>query len=418
MLGFLVKTYPKISETFILQEILALQDQYPGFYIFAMQRPTDNEFHAAFDQVSANVEYLPTRSTISGSSPILHLKYLCRRPWRYLSTIWALLQRVEDFKFAQFDQALGFTVSAEAKGIRHIHAHFASDPAGLAELVSRLSDITFSISAHAKDIYVSDSGALSRKLAKANFVVTCTDYNRRYLQSINFTQTPIYRIYHGIDPVRLRSESRKNVDNSNVPRILSVGRLREKKGFTFLIGACQLLHRAGYQFRCDIVGYGPDYEYLDALIARYQLTGVVCLLGKMTHHDLVALYRDTSIFALPSIIAKDGDRDGIPNVLMEAMVFSIPVVTTSVSGIPELVEHQKSGLRVESEDARALFESLKLLLDQPRLRKKLGVAGADRVVAKFSVGQNITQLETLLAKAVFSKDVHSVSQMTPKIYRG
>lgn len=417
MLGFLVKTYPKISETFILQEILALQNQYPGFQIFAMQRPTDNNFHRACDQVTAKVEYLSNLST-GRSSPIAHLKLLCTKPGRYLNTILELLPRLKGFEFTRFDQAVRFAALAETNGIRHIHAHFASDPAGLAELVNRLSGITFSISAHAKDIYLSDPGDLRRKMGRAEFVVTCTDYNRRYLQSINFAHTPIYRIYHGIDPVRIRSESHRKIDSSPVPRILSVGRLREKKGFSFLIGACQLLVRAGYEFRCDIAGYGPDYGFLAALINRYQLTGVVRLLGKMTHNDLIALYRDTCIFALPSIIANDGDRDGIPNVLMEAMVFSIPVVTTPVSGIPELVEHRKSGLWVEPENAFALFEALKLLLDRPELRKQLGVAGASRVAEKFSADQNIVELKALLANAVYSRDTHNISQLTPKIRHG
>jgi glycosyltransferase involved in cell wall biosynthesis len=183
-----------------------------------------------------------------------------------------------------------------------------------------------------------------------------------------------------------------------------VGRLREKKGFPTLIAACQLLVQAGYQFQCDIVGYGPDKEALKQLIEHYQLSSTVRLLGKLTHNELVVLYRQATLFALPCQITDDGDRDGIPNVLMEAMTFAIPVVSTSISGIPELIVNNKTGLLVEPKNHQALFSAIQELLDNSELRKQLGEAGRQCVNTQFSAKQHIGRLKELLACQLQKRD--------------
>jgi len=400
MLGFLVKTYPKISETFVLQEILELQKETFAMTIFSMQKPTDQQFHRAFDLVKPDVNYLSSEDRQCNATINTHLQFICGKPRAYLKTLIFTFTRSEGGTLSQFLQAVYFSGLVQEKGITHIHAHFASEPSGLAELVSRLCGVSYSISAHAKDIYLQDKSSLSRKIQYARFVVTCTDYNRRFLQAVNQSKTPVYCLYHGIDSARVTAENDQQLEQSTVLRILSVGRLREKKGFPTLLAACQLLHQSGYKFRCDIVGYGPDKEILQALIERYQLTGCVYLLGKLTHEKLVALYRQTAVFALPCQIADDGDRDGIPNVLMEAMTFAIPVVSTNISGIPELIENNQTGLIIEAKNKQALFCALKHLLDNPNLRKQLGNAGKQNVLSRFSAEHHITHLKELLTLAV------------------
>ena len=402
MLCFLVKTYPKISETFVLQEILELQKEAFGINIFSIQRPTDEKFHKAFDLVTADVNYLSSSDWQHRAFVSMHIRFFCSKPWSYLQTLIFIFTRSEGGKFSQFLQAVYFSGLVQEKGIKHIHAHFASEPSGLAELVSRLCGISYSISAHAKDIYLQNKSSLRRKIDHAKFVVTCTDYNCRYLQSINQSKTPVYRLYHGIDSARVASENEHSLVQSTVMRILSVGRLREKKGFPTLLAACHLLHQSGYKFQCDIVGYGPDMENLQALIDCYNLNDCVRLLGKLTHEKLVAIYRRTAIFALPCQIADDGDRDGIPNVLMEAMTFAIPIVSTNVSGIPELIENNKTGLVVDAKNKQALFNALRRLLDNPELCKQLGEAGKQCVLTQFSVDQHIGHLKELLISALDS----------------
>jgi glycosyltransferase involved in cell wall biosynthesis len=417
MLGFLVKTYPKISETFVLQEILALQNEPYHINIFSMQRPTDDKFHRAFNDVTADVNYLTPECWRQRSVIKIHLKFICSRLWPYVSTLIFTLTRPESGTFGQFCQAVYFSGLVKAKGITHLHAHFASEPAGLAELVSRLAGISYSISAHAKDIYLQNQSCLQRKICHAKFVVTCTNYNRQYLQSINTSKTPVHKLYHGIDSARLLNENVNQLPLPKMMRILSVGRLREKKGFITLIAACHLLVQAGYKFQCDIVGYGPDKEKFQQLIDSYHLNGIVRLLGKLTHSELISIYKQTTLFTLPCQIAEDGDRDGIPNVLMEAMTFAIPVVSTNVSGIPELIENNKSGLILEAKNHQSLFTALKRLLDSPELRRQLGKTGQERVTNHFAVDQHIIHLKELLAEALQERKAYTSNRRAAWLMR-
>jgi glycosyltransferase involved in cell wall biosynthesis len=180
--------------------------------------------------------------------------------------------------------------------------------------------------------------------------------------------------------------------------------LREKKGFVDLIHACGLLKQSGYQFRCEIVGSGPQQSALDALIRLLDLEHIVLLRGQLIHTELITLYRQADIFALPCQIGEDGDRDGIPNVLMEAMAMKIPVVSTDISGIPELIEHQLSGLLVDPNKPVLLSKALSSLLDNQHLRYQLGRAGRQRVLNKFSVEPNIKILKTLFNQSIQGTD--------------
>ncbi len=415
MLGFLVKTFPKVSETFVLQEILALQDEAYDMAIFSLQNPTDDKFHHAFNSVKVEVNYLTPEFWRRWQSIKIHLRLITQQFCTYWNTLYLSLIKNDDASLEQFFQAVYLTGLIQKQGIQHLHVHFASEPAGLAELASRLCGITYSISAHAKDIYLQNPACLTRKISNAQFVVTCTEYNRQYLQSINTSKTPVYRVYHGIDAARINSENNQKITPLRFDRlhILSVGRLQEKKGFPTLITACQLLKKAGYSFQCDIVGYGPYMETLQAFIEQHQLKDLVRLWGKLTHDQVVALYRQADIFTLPCQITDDGDRDGIPNVLMEAMTFAIPVISTKVSGIPEIIENNKTGLLIEAKNHHALFAALQRLIDEPELRKQLGKAGRHKVTTQFSSDQHIVQLKTLLSKALQNRgDINLLEPIT------
>lgn len=400
-IGFLVITYPKLSETFVLQEILSLERSGQPLHIFSLQRPTDSQFHAITNQVKAKVSYLDGGTNMFRDA-LAMLKQIVGYPLKTATTLKFLFGREEANKITDFRQALRLAKCTRQYRIAHIHAHFASRPAAIAELAQRLCGAGFSISAHAKDIYLSPESVLKRKLAAAQFTVTCTEYNHRYLERINSSSSPIVRVYHGLDKNRFNGDRRIEDDNPVEPFILGVGRLREKKGFDCLIGACRLLKHAGRKFRCGIVGYGPEREKLQRLIDLFELNDRVQLLGTLTHEELVSLYQRTEIFALPCQIGKDGDRDGIPNVLMEAMAMGIAVVTSRVSGIPELVEHRVSGLLTEPRDSRALVEALGLLIENPEYRRMLGEAGKQRVAEQFDLESNIATLRRLLRQSLES----------------
>ena len=351
--GVLVKTFPKLSETFILGELLSLERLGLELQVFALQRPTDRVLQTAGDALRAPVAYLPAAaSDRTLATALAHLRLFARRPRRYLRALFFARRRPEPGAGLDFWQAGWLAARLRRAGVRHLYVHFINRPAGVAELVQRLSGISYSLSAHAKDIYLSPTLVLRRKLAGALFTVTCTEYNRRHLATVG-ASAPLLRLYHGVDLDRFRPAAGHRAPGGP-PLILSVGRLREKKGFRTLIEACSVLTRAGVAYRCYIVGYGPDRAALQRLIQKLGVQDTVVLAGTMAHQQLLERYRQASLFALPCQLASDGDRDGIPNVLLEAMAMQLPVIATPISGIPELIEHRHNGLLVAPQQAEQL----------------------------------------------------------------
>jgi glycosyltransferase involved in cell wall biosynthesis len=398
LIGLLVKQFPKISETFILGEVLGLERKGITLQIFSINHPTDEIIHSTATEVQSPLYYLPV---LWGRELLAHVKAhvatAMRQPFRYIETLRYALQRHESEGLFQFTLAICLARNLRKLGITHLHVHFVSTPVGIAELVKYLTGITFSISAHAKDIYLSSPTALRRKLRAAKFTVTCTEYNRDYLASLAEPDTPIFRMYHGIDGNRFQPSLADTIPNTeSSPLILSIGRLRPKKGFPVLIQACKQLAEQGVPFRCEIVGYGPDQELLQALIDRSGLDKIVTLVGKLTQDQVIERYRAATLFVLPCIIADDGDRDGIPNVLLEAMAMGLPVVSTSVSGVPEIIEDDNTGLLIPPGDAAALSKTLHRLLTDSFLCGRLGTAGRTLVLRSFSNEINLSLLAELL----------------------
>ncbi len=403
--GYLLKTYPKVSETFILQEILDLEALGLSLEIFSLQRPTDEIVPSLVKQVLAPVTYLPTSIGQQEGRPLMaHLRLFTTHPQRYIDALRFVRQRQEGPSWSEFIQGGCLAWALLKSGIRHLHAHFATEPAGTAELVHRFTGIPYSLTCHAKDIFLSSAEVLRRKIQQAQFVVTCTEANRAHLQRIAGDSTPIHRLYHGLNLARfdaLRTHD-SSVDTS-IPTILSVGRFREKKGFLTLIHACRLLVDAGYRFCCHIVGYGPLQPDMERLIRTLGLGETLSLCGKKTLEEVVDLYQHATIFALPCQVADDGDRDGIPNVFMEAMAMGLPVVSTDVSGIPELIHHNRNGLLVPQQNAESLAKALGRLLENPELRYTLGRAGRDTIVQNFSSVQSSRRLKELFSECMHAQ---------------
>ena len=397
-LGFLLKTYPKLSETFILEEILSLERLGLKLHLFSLQAPTDEVAHQTVQNVQAPVTYIPavaSRQLLKLLSAQLNL--LMRSPLRYGKALVFALQRAESGRISDFLQAGWLATRLNQLGIQHLHAHFINRPAGIAELVERLSAQSYSISAHAKDIYLSDPSVLHRKIARACFTVTCTEYNRLFLSITAGLAKPIFRLYHGIDAERFRPHSEP--PKTTPPLLLSIGRLREKKGFPTLISGCAQLKQAGLAVRCQIVGYGPERERLQQQIDESGLRGQVELLGKLTQDQVIKLYRQASAFVLPCQVGKDGDRDGIPNVLLEAMAMQLPVISTTVSGIPEVLQHERNGLLVPPQNPASLAAAVQRVLSDGRLAQRLGRTARQTVLRQFDNDINLQKLQSLLANS-------------------
>jgi glycosyltransferase involved in cell wall biosynthesis len=415
--GYLLKTYPKVSETFILQEILDLESLGLDLEIFSLQRPTDAIVPSLAKQVLAPITYLPTSVGKRKGRPLAaHLRLFASHPQQYMDTLRFVRRRQEGPSWSGFIQGGCLASALLESGIRHLHAHFATEPAGTAELVHRFTGIPYSLTCHAKDIFLSSAEVLRRKIQQAQFVVTCTEANRVHLQHIAGDSTPIYRLYHGLNLARFDAlRTRGSSVDTSIPTILSVGRFREKKGFLTLIRACRMLVEAGHRFRCHIVGYGPLQPDMEELIRALDLGAIVSLIGKKTMEEVVDLYHQATIFALPCQVADDGDRDGIPNVFMEAMAMGLPVVSTDVSGIPELIKHNQNGLLVPEQDAESLAKTLGQLLENPELRYRLGRAGRDTIVRNFSSLQSSRRLKELFSETMHAQPtkVESHESLTP-----
>ncbi|HEX9037921.1 MAG TPA: glycosyltransferase [Ktedonobacterales bacterium] len=404
--AYLLKRYPRLSETFILHEMLALEARGARLRVYSMMNPAEPIVHPDIQRLAAPVEYLPQVSL--RYAPTLaraHARLLWRAPLRYLRALGRALSRRDPLAgLRHFLRGGWLGLELERHGIRHLHAHFAHGPAATAQFVSLLAGIPFSFTAHAKDIYTTPRERVAERIREARFVVTCTGHNYIYLAHLvdDATAKRIHRIYHGVDLERFQLRGAPIANGGRPPLILAVGRLVEKKGLSYLVEACALLQSRGAAFRCQIVGSGPLKRDLEEQTAAAGLNGRVELLGARTQEELVGIYQEAMAVALPSVILENGDRDGIPNVLVEAMSMGIPVVATSVSGIPELIEDGRDGLLVEPRQPERLADALDSLLNDKQLRERLGANAHETVSARFDLARNAAYLEDCFTRALTS----------------
>jgi glycosyltransferase involved in cell wall biosynthesis len=411
--GYLPKGYPRISETFILNEILVLESLGLDLEIFPLKRPEGAARQSTAARVQAPVRYLPER--IVWSLPLLlpvHAGLFLRRPRAYARTLRYTLSRClrqrSTSTLRRFFQA-GWLVGWTLRGrtIRHFHAHFCHGPATVAMFVKWLTGIPYSFTAHAKDLYLTEKEILRDKMREAEFVVTCTAHNRDYLTGVGGDLVPVHLIYHGLDLTRFEPGRGEQIvpittysESGRMPLVLSVGRLVEKKGFDTLVRACALLRDRSVRFRCLVYGEGPERPALERLIRALGLEDRVQLPGAILQEELVDIYRQATVFALPCQVLDNGDRDGLPNVLVEAMSMEVPVVSTHVSGVPELVKHGENGFLVPPRAPQPLADCIGALLDDPILRRRMAQEGRRRVTEEFDLRANTRRLLELFHEAL------------------
>src|SRR5215469_4950898 len=372
VVGMVVKRWPRLSETFVLNEILGLERAGLRLRIYALMDPHEPATQAEINEVQAPVSYLRT-GTRADLRILLgaQLALLRSAPCRYLRTLCYVLARRRHWStFLHLFEAARLVALLRKHGVSHVHAQFAHGPTSVAHFASLLGDITFSFTGHAKDIYLSPPDLLAVKIAAARFVTTCTAHNVAYLRelAVPADHAKIHLVYHGVATERFcpdpaSKDLGESAETATPIRMIAVGRLVEKKGYSYLIHACALLRQRGCCYTLAIYGSGPQRDELARLIDAFGLGEVVRLHGTRTQEELITLYREADLFVLSPQILADGDRDGIPNVLMEAMSVGLPVVATNVSGIPELIEHDRSGLLVPPCDEVALADALERLLE-------------------------------------------------------
>ena len=286
------------------------------------------------------------------------------------------------------------------KKIDHLHAHFAHDPTLIAYLVHLITGIPFSFTAHARDLYQVPAEVLTHRIHRASAVVTCCGANMDYLKQIAPSQqSKFLLIYHGVNLKDFQPAQNANVASSPAtPIILSVGRLVEKKGFQVLLQALRMVKESGQRFCCTIYGDGPLSQTLKRWVDEHDMASDVMLMGDSTQQELISIYQNATLFALTPVQTEDGDRDGIPNVLIEAMAVGLPVVTTAVAGIPELVDNNQNGLLYQPHDVDGISSGILDLLNNAEKRKLLGDVASKKVKEHFDVTQAAKRLKTLFIK--------------------
>lgn len=406
VLGMILKGYPRVSETFISNEILLLEKMGFNIHIFSMRHPRESFCHESVKQIKARVDYLP--STISGNlRPLLfhNLLLAIKKPLTYSGAVKIGIRRfLRTKKSATIKHLLqaGYMVHhlMPKSGVTHLHAHFAHSPTSVAMFASRLSGLKFSFTGHAKDIYTSNPKQLKEKIELADFVVTCTEYNRNFLSGFTNGQKNIHRVYHGID-LGLFSGGRDDAHPDQPFQIFTVARLTEKKGLPTVYKALKVLQGRGIKFNHTLIGDGDDKDKILALIKDLGLDDCSQWLGTQPHDVVIDQFRKSDLFVLGCEVAVNGDRDGIPNVLVESMAMGVPVVATDVSAIPELVNTENTGLLVSPGNPEALADSMLRLLTDSELRSKVIYQARERVEQGFDNTALIGDLAQIYKTAGF-----------------
>lgn len=391
-LAYVVKRYPRFSETFIVNEILAHERAGWDVSIFSLLPPVDTHFQSSIGEVRAPVTYLPAKPKITD------LWSAVREALQNLNDAKEVLATADSATAREVCQAISLAQQVSERRIEHLHAHFATSASEVARLASRLAKTPFSFTAHAKDIFHRDVSAadLDRRIADAATVVTVSDFNVNHLRNeFPLHAEKITRVYNSLNLEQFPFQA----GQERPPQIVAVGRLVEKKGFAVLIEACALLASQGSGVRCKILGYGPLQEELQRQISQLGLTDSVSLTGSTQHRDVIACLRESTLLIAPCVNASDGDRDGLPTVVLEAMALGTPCVGTDVTGMPEVLRDLETGFAVPQSDPAALAAKIRDAIGSVSLRKKVATNARRLIETNFDVDRNAEQLRQVFLDA-------------------
>ena len=397
--GYVLKQYPRLSETFILNEILGLEENDVDVSIFSLRYATEGRFHPATAAVKGSVHYLanPDKTAFLDAFRALPELRLER-----LDQIFAFIDLLPAERRARLVlQAIEIAGAVNRSGIDHLHAHFLTVAAHTAHLVHLLTGVPYSVTAHAKDIYRNsvDWDIATRVAQDAAAVVTVCDANLRYLADRLGTGCRLVRIYNGLGP----QDQPTPVESRTAGLVLGVGRLVEKKGFDLLLRAVADLAPDHPDLTCVLVGDGDQRAALEAQAIHLGIESRVTFTGAQPQNEVAAWLRRAQIMAAPCRVGTDGNRDALPTVLLEALGAGLPVVTTPVSGIPEIIAHGEQGLIVECDDSAAFTTALARLLQDRQLLASMAAAGPPKLARDFDRADTIGQLvDTFRARALVS----------------
>ena len=397
-LAYVLGTFPGITETFIIRELQSLRERGFEVLVCAVRRSDlpDVERSLISEELLHNTLY--ARPDRVSRHLWANVRAFLRSPFRYLDVLGVFMREAPNLKpydigrvLFHFYCGIGFIEELRERKVRHLHAHFVAG-SNMALAAHLYDGISFSFTAHASGDIYRNAILIEKKMERAALVLPVCDYNLRYLDSLTGYRygSKLRRVYNSVDvseALRLVGSgtvSHRGDGRGGPARILSVGSLVRMKGHATLIHACRHLRDGGYDFRCEIIGEGPERMVLERLIQDAELVGTVTLRGAQPLREVYASMMDADIFALLSEIDVDGFRDALPTVILEAMGQGLPVVSTWVSGIPEMVTHGTTGFLVPERDAERAADSMAALLDDVDLRRSMGAAGTRKLHEEFN----------------------------------
>ncbi len=394
-IAFINNYFPGLTATFIYLEVIGLRAKGISIKTFSIRKPKlkniSKESHTLYHSTKyilpLNVKYFLKA----------HCYYLLNNPLKYFKIIFFLVTRHFENRlkdrirtlFHFYEGVYLAKIINDEGDITHIHAHYASHPTTLALVVHLLTDLTFSFTAHAYDIWT-DKLFIKEKVDASKFVITCTKYgNEQILKLCGANEiNKINVIYHGVDLNKFMPYNK--VTNEKNVVLLNIGRLIKSKAHANFIEACKVLNDEKYNFQCLIIGDGPLYNELYSLIEKYRLQKHVRLIGKVFHDEIIDYYQKADIFVLPSI-----SGENLPNVLLESLALRLPVIATNIAGIPELIKNRSTGLLIQPNITNDLVNAIKLLINDKELRLRLGENGRKYVCDNFNVENSLEKLKSL-----------------------
>ena len=370
-LGYLLKKFPRLSETFVLGEILAQEELGRGISVYSRREPDDEPRHPELARLRAEVHQLPSSS---GIDPFTLLLEGAEQDPRILEKLAATLQDLRPLEVQRLPklvaEALWIVADTRRRGIRHLHVHFATESAIVAHIAHRLGGPGYSITAHAKDLYRTtvDPHLLGRLVEGSAFTVTVCDANVEHLRERlePAAMAKVRRHYNGIEQSLYVGLERRPVPG----RILSIGRLVEKKGFDTLLDALDLLSERGVEFEAELIGEGEERQALERRAAEGPSSARVRFLGALPADSVRERLARAAVFGLPCRIGADGNRDALPTVLLEAQAAGVPLVSAPVGGVAEILDQGRAGHLVPSDDPHALADILAGVLSDPERERE------------------------------------------------
>jgi glycosyltransferase involved in cell wall biosynthesis len=404
--GYVLKMFPRLSETFILSEVLGLEDAGVDVSVLSLRHADEGRFHADLALVRGSVDYVPqfgSASTVDALDAVAGLGPGClgglRRALAFVGGLPAA------GRAGVLVQALHLARQVDERALDHLHAHFMTIAAHTAYIAHLLTGVPFSVTAHAKDIYRAGVNPANFRevAAAATAVVTVCDANERYILDHLLTGSParVERIYNGIDTESLPSPAPRR----DPTLVLGVGRLVEKKGFDVLLDACAILVARGVPVSCLVLGDGEERAALEAQRTALGLEDRVRFGGAVPKHEVLGWMTRARVLALPCVTGADGNRDALPTVLIEALALGLPAVSSAVAGVPEIVDDGVNGLLVAEGDPNALADAIGALVAEDDRWSQLSAAGPAKVAARFDRRQTMPQLLSVFHRSGYRENV-------------